>query len=158
MSKDKEEVKDMLNMEMYFGNIEEKRQAAKIRYSLIEVIAITIIAVIGDCDGWEEIEDFCEEYEDWFREKLGLKLEYGIPTADTFARIWRIIDAKEFKKSFMKWTASIRAKTAGEVISLDGNKIVARRAVCRQDSAELHRLTGGGVRAVIWRQAVTSPR
>ena len=123
MSKKEEEVRDMLNMELYFGNISEKRQAAKIRHSLIEIIAITIIAVIGDCDGWEEIEDFCIEYEEWFRKELGLVLEYGIPSSDTFARIWRRIDAKEFKKSFMQWAGSIRNKTAGEVISLDGKTV-----------------------------------
>ena len=44
----------------------------------------------------------------------------GVPSADTFERIWQRLDSKEFKKSFRRWTESIRVKIAGEVISIDG--------------------------------------
>ena len=110
----------MMNMKLYFSNLEDPRQKAKTQHDLIEIIAMTIIAVAGDCDGWDEIEDFCTENEEWLRNKVGLKLEYGIPSADTFARVWSKLDSKEFKKSFMRWAGSIRKKIKGEVVSIDG--------------------------------------
>ena len=109
-----------MNIKLYFSNLEDPRQKAKTQHDLIEIIAMTIIAVAGDCDGWDEIEDFCTENEEWLRENAGLKLEYGIPSADTFARVWSKLDSKEFKKSFMRWAASVRKKIKGEVVSIDG--------------------------------------
>ena len=44
----------------------------------------------------------------------------GVPSADTFERIWQRLDSKEFKRSFRRWAESIRIKIAGEVISIDG--------------------------------------
>lgn len=109
-----------MNMKLFFSNLEEPRQKAKTRHDLIEIIAMTIIAVAGDCDGWDEIEDFCVEHEEWLRETLGMALENGVPSADTFERVWSRLDSKEFKKSFMQWAGSIRKKIKGEVISIDG--------------------------------------
>ena len=110
----------MMNMKLYFSNLEDPRQKSKTQHDLLEIIAMTIIAVAGDCDGWDEIEDYCTENEEWLRKKVGLKLEYGIPSADTFARVWSKLDSKEFKKSFMQWAGSIRKKIKGEVLSIDG--------------------------------------
>ena len=109
-----------MNMKLYFSNLEDPRQKSKTQHDLLEIIAMTIIAVAGDCDGWDEIEDFCTENEEWLRENAGLKLEYGIPSADTFARVWSKLDSKEFKRSSMQWAGSLRKKIKGEVVSIDG--------------------------------------
>ena len=110
-----------MNMKLFFSNLEEPRQKAKTRHDLIEIIAMTIIAIAGDCDGWDEIEDFCTEHKEWFQEAVGMALENGIPSADTFERVWSRLDNKEFKKSFMQWAGSIRKK-ADYVIGLKGNQ------------------------------------
>lgn len=109
-----------MNIRLFFSNLKDDRQGMKVQHNLLEIIAMTIIAVAADCDGWDEVEDFCLQYEDWIRKVVGLSMPNGVPSADTFERIWQRLDSKEFKKSFRRWTESIRVKIAGEVISIDG--------------------------------------
>ena len=109
-----------MNIRLFFSNLKDDRQGMKVQHNLLEIIAMTIIAVAADCDGWDEVEDFCLQYEDWIRKVVGLSMPNGVPSADTFERIWQRLDSKEFKRSFRRWTESIRVKIAGEVISIDG--------------------------------------
>ena len=57
-----------------FSEIRDTRQQAQVRHDLYEIIAMTIAAVIGNSDGWDEIEDFCQSKEMWLREHMGLEL------------------------------------------------------------------------------------
>ena len=91
------------------------------RHDLYEIIAMTIAAMIGNCDGWDEIEDFCQSKEMWLREHMGLELEHGIPSETTFARVWGQIDPDAFRECFTQWTKRVHEKLTGEVISIDGN-------------------------------------
>ena len=110
----------MMNIRLFFSDLKDERQGMKVQHDLLEIIAMTIISVAADCDGWDEIEDFCLQYEDWLKEVVGLTMPNGVPSADTFERIWQRLDSKEFKRSFRRWAESIRIKIAGEVISIDG--------------------------------------
>lgn len=109
-----------MNIRLFFSDLRDERQGMKVQHDLLEIIAMTIVAVAGDCDGWDEIEDFCLQYEEWLRRVVGLSMPSGVPSADTFERIWRRMDSKAFKTSFRRWTESIRKKIKGEVISIDG--------------------------------------
>jgi len=86
---------------------------------------MTICAIISACEHWEDIVDFCRVKEDWFREKLGLKLENGVASHDTFQRVFQLIKPKELRKCFNSWVKSIHKKTKGEIISMElyGNKL-----------------------------------
>ena len=75
-------------MKESFSSIRDTRQQSQVRHDLYEIIAMTIAAEIGNCDGWDEIEDFCQSKEKWLREHMGLELEHGIPSETTFARVW----------------------------------------------------------------------
>lgn len=110
----------MMNIRLFFCDLNDHRQAMKVQHDLLEIIAMTLIAIAADCDGWDEIEDFCQQYEEWLKSVMGLTLREGVPSADTFERVWQRLDSKEFKKSFRRWTESIRIKIKGEVISIDG--------------------------------------
>ena len=112
-----------MNIRLFFSDLRDERQGMKVQHDLLEIIAMTIIAVAGDCDGWDEIEDFCLQYEEWLRRVVGLSMSSGVPSADTFERIWRRMDSKAFKASFRRWTESIRKKIKGEVISIDGKTL-----------------------------------
>lgn len=120
LSKRIHEVIEMMNIRLFFCDLQDDRQAMKVQHELLEIIAMTIIAVAADCDGWDEIEDFCVQYEEWLKRVVGLAMPGGVPSADTFERVWRRVDSKAFKQSFRRWTESIRVKIAGEVISIDG--------------------------------------
>jgi predicted transposase YbfD/YdcC len=107
-------------MKKYFERINDPRQPWKTVYNLHEIVIMTICAVISGCDQWEDIVDFCEVKEALFREKLGLVLEHGIASHDTFQRIFQIINPLEMEASFVSWVQSIASKTKGEIVSIDG--------------------------------------
>ncbi len=105
-------------MKESFRSIKDTRQQSQVRHNLYEIIAMTIAAVIGNCDGWDEIEDFCRSKERWLREHMKLELEYGIPSETTFARVWGQIDPDAFKKCFTEWTSQVHEKLTGEIIRI----------------------------------------
>lgn len=122
-------------LQKYFETLTDSRQQAKVRYNLLETVVMTICAVTIGCEFWYQIEEYCKHQVDWFREKLGLKLEYGVGSHDTFQRIFEIIDPKEFEKLFTLWVRSICKKTDGEIVSIDGKTIRASR---NGDASPLH--------------------
>ena len=110
-------------MKESFSSIKDTRQQSQVRHDLYEIIAMTIAGVIGNCDGWDEIEDFCRSKEVWLREHMKLELEHGIPSETTFARVWGRIDPEAFKRCFTEWTSQVQEKLTGEIISIDGKTI-----------------------------------
>ena len=110
-------------MKESFSSIADRRQQSQVRHDLYEIIAMTIAAVIGNSDGWDEIEDFCIGKEKWLREHMGLELEHGIPSETTFARVWGQIDPEAFNRCFTQWTNQVHEKLGGEVISIDGKTV-----------------------------------
>lgn len=118
---------DSTMIEKYFEEITDQRQPWKIKHNMLEVIVMTIIAVMSGCDHWEDIVDFCRVKENWFKEKIGLKLKNGVASHDTFQRIFALIKPAELEKSFSAWTRAVSQKTEGEVISIDGKTIRGSR-------------------------------
>lgn len=114
-------------MKEYFEEIEDQRQPWKVKHNMLEVIIMTIIAVVSECNHWEEIEDFCKVKENWLRERVGLKLENGVASHDTFQRIFALIKPEELEKSFAAWMKAVSRKTEGEIISIDGKTLRASR-------------------------------
>jgi len=107
-------------MKEYFSDIKDVRQPWKTDHNLHEIVIMTICAVISDFNHWEDIVDFCKVKEDWFRKRLGLQLDKGIASHDTFQRIFQLINPKEFERCFVEWVKSIAVKTEGEVVAIDG--------------------------------------
>ena len=114
-------------MQTYFETITDPRQSWKIDYNLLEIIQMTLCAVISGNEYWEDIVDFCKVKESWFREKLGLELKNGIASHDTFQRIFQLIDPSELENSFISWVKSIAEQTKGEIISIDGKTLCGSR-------------------------------
>jgi len=114
-------------MRVYFETISDPRQAWKIEHDLHEILVMTICAVMSGCEIWEEIVDFCRVKRDWLEERIGLELENGIASHDTFQRVFQLIDPQELEKSFVSWVKSISTKTQGEIISIDGKSVRGSR-------------------------------
>jgi len=64
-------------MKENFGSLPAPRKQEQVRHELFDIIAMTITAVIGNCDNWDKIKDFCISKEAWLRERMGLQLEYS---------------------------------------------------------------------------------
>jgi hypothetical protein len=75
-------------MKKHFETISDPRQPWKVERNLLKIVVMTICAVISGCEYWEDIWDFCRVKEQWFKEKLGLKLANGIASHDTFQRVF----------------------------------------------------------------------
>ena len=73
--------------------IRDPRQQWKIEHKLTDIIFLSIVAVIGGADGWEEIQDFGEDHLDWLKQYGDF--ENGIPVHDTIARVMGMISAKQ---------------------------------------------------------------
>lgn len=84
---------------------------------------IAICAIIAGADNWEEIADFGEAKYEWFQ--TFLELPNGIPSHDTFNRVFARLDPKEFQAGFLSWMKAVSRLIGGQVIAIDG-KILRR--------------------------------
>jgi predicted transposase YbfD/YdcC len=102
----------------YFLSITDPRIERSKAHKLIDIIMVAICAVIAGCDTWVDIEDFGHDREEWLRSFL--ELPNGIPSHDTFGRVFSLIDPKQFQTSFAEWVRSVVTVTNGSVIAIDG--------------------------------------
>lgn len=114
-------------MKEYFEIIRDPRQASKVMHNMVEAIVMVVCAVIAGCDVWEDIADFCRVKEAWLREKLGLELKNGVPSHDTFARIFQRMDPKEFEEGFRSWVSACCTGCEKQTVSIDGKTIRGSR-------------------------------
>lgn len=105
----------------HFSNIGDERRGQGKRHQLLDVISIAICAIIAGAEGWTDMELFGQTKEAWFREFL--ELPHGIPSDDTFRRVFAAIDPEKFQQSFISWVESISVLTAGEVVAIDGKSV-----------------------------------
>ena len=113
----------------FFDQLHDHRQSTKIHYPFYDVLFLTVCAVIGGAEGWEDIEDFGEVHLPWFQSK-GLFQE-GIPVHDTIARIISCIKPEPFQAAFVRWTQAINEQTDGALVAIDGKTL--RRSYDRDD-------------------------
>ncbi len=116
--------KPLASLDECFGDINDPRVQGRCDYPLIEIITIAIGAVIAGANTWTDVETFGRSKEEWLKQFL--ELENGIPSHDTFGDVFRVIDAEEFQRSFMRWVERVFTVTGGQVIAIDGK--TARRS------------------------------
>ena len=92
---------------------------------LEEILLIAIAAVLSGAESWNDIEDYGHAKLEWLR--TFLTLPSGIPSHDTFNRVFAALDAEELEKGFVAWVSSIAKLTAGEVVSIDGKALCGTR-------------------------------
>lgn len=116
----------------YFGELQDPRTGNAKAHIFLEILIIAICAVICGADGWSDIELFGKNKKDWL--KTFLRLPKGIPSHDTFGRIFAKIRPEEFQRRFIEWVQAIEKLTAGQVIAVDGKKL--RRSHDQQTGKE----------------------
>jgi len=105
----------------HFTKIKDPRIDRTKYHQLMDILVIAILAVICGADGWTDIELFGKSKNEWLQ--TFLELPHGIPSHDTFGRVFAAIDPEEFQNSFMEWVQTIQDLTHGEVIALDGKQL-----------------------------------
>jgi len=105
----------------------DARVQGRTLHNLLEIVLITILATIKGCDSWYHIVDFAKVRKDWLKEKFGLKLINGVPSHDTFQRIFELINPKEFEKCFVNWVRTICSLHKNEFVNIDGKTVRGSR-------------------------------
>ena len=109
----------------HFGKLSDPRIDRQKLHELFDIVVITICAVICDADGWTEVVAFGKAHEAWFR--TFLKLPNGIPSHDTFGRVFSLLDAQQLQASFVGWVGEMARLKVGSVVAIDGKKLRGSR-------------------------------
>lgn len=104
-----------------FGQLKDPRVNRTRRHSLGDILAIAICGIICGADGWTQVADFGRCKIKWF--KTFLALPNGIPSHDTFGRVFAALDPKAFEECFMRWISGLATVTAGRLVAIDGKAI-----------------------------------
>jgi predicted transposase YbfD/YdcC len=113
--------KPKITITEHFSDIDDPRIERSKLHKLIDIVTIAICAVICGADTWEDIELFGDSKYQWFKEFL--ELPNGIPSHDTFSRLFARIDPQQFQTCFINWVKSINTLINGDIISIDGKAL-----------------------------------
>jgi len=109
----------------YFAELTDPRVERNREHLLEEILLIAIAAVLSGAESWNDIADYGEDKQEWL--KTFLSLPSGIPSHDTFNRVFAALDPAEMEKGFATWVSSIARLTAGEVVAIDGKSLRGTR-------------------------------
>lgn len=105
----------------HFGTVRDPRVERTKDHHLLDIITIALCAIICGADSWVEVEEFGNAKLGWFRSFLGLP--HGIPSHDTFGRVFARLEPDQFQACFLTWVQSVAAVTEREVVALDGKTL-----------------------------------
>jgi predicted transposase YbfD/YdcC len=108
------------NVHQYFGELSEPR-GQNVQHPLLSIITLAICGTLCGADTWVDIEMYGHAKQEWLA--TFLDLPHGIPSHDTFGRVFRQIDPEEFQGCFREWTRAICELTQGEVVAVDGKQL-----------------------------------
>jgi len=101
----------------YFATVDDPRVDRTKDHALLDIIIIAICAVICGADGWVDVEEFGKTKRAWLATFLALP--NGIPSHDTFGRVFARIDPDQFQQSFLQWVEALR-QVRTDLIAIDG--------------------------------------
>lgn len=127
------EERPRLNLITIIREIEDPRKERTRLHKLEDILVIAICALLCGAESFEDMEIFGEAKEEWFG--TFLELPNGIPSHDTFGRVFAAMDPEKFLEAFMRWTQSLREALSGEVVSIDGKAL--RRAIDKGQSPKV---------------------
>jgi len=114
-----------LSLIEHFQDLPDPRVERTQAHDLIDILVIALCTLLCAGESFNDMEDFGYAKHDWF--KTFLRLRNGIPSHDTFNRVFAALDPKAFLDCFLRWTQNLRTAVAQEVVALDGKAL--RRAL-----------------------------
>jgi predicted transposase YbfD/YdcC len=105
----------------HFVELEDPRIGRNRRHKLIDIVVLTVCAVISGCETWEDIQDYGDYKLEWL--KRFLDLPHGIPSHDTIRRLFIRLDPQSLQRCFFSWVESVREQTEGDVVAIDGKTL-----------------------------------
>jgi predicted transposase YbfD/YdcC len=110
-----------LAVKKYFRNLHDPRRHGRKRHLLLDILVITLCAVICGCNDWQQIATFANARRDWL--KTFLQLPNGIPAHDTFERVFERLNPQEFQACFREWMQALHAALGLSQIAIDGKTL-----------------------------------
>jgi len=123
------------NLVRYFEAIEDPRCSGKVEHRLLDILVIAVSAVIACAESWDDIALYGRSKLAWL--KTFLELPNGIPSHDTFRRVFMLIDPDAFETGFAAWVGSLADRFEREVVAIDG-KTIRRSFDHGRDQSPLH--------------------
>jgi hypothetical protein len=116
-----------LSLIEHFKALPDPRVKGRCDHDLIDVLVIAVCTLLCGGSAFDDMADFGRAKHEWF--KTFLTLRHGIPSHDTFNRVFAALKPEAFLDCFLRWTQSLRQVVAQEVVALDGKAL--RRALRR---------------------------
>ena len=107
-------------LENCLESVDDPRTLKNQKHKFIDIMAIAILATISGADTWDDMEDWGNAKAEWL--STFLELPNGIPSHDTFNRIFSLIDPEQFHKAFTDWVKAVAEKVEG-VVAIDGKTV-----------------------------------
>ena len=108
-------------IQAHFGKVEDPRRTYLNDHPLINILTIALCAIIAGAEGWIDVENFGKQKQEWLGQFLDLR--NGIPSHDTFGRVFARLDPQAFGEGFLSWVQAVFEVTAGQVIAIDGKQL-----------------------------------
>lgn len=105
----------------YFADIEDPRVERTKKHQLTDILVIAILAIIAGAQGWEDIENYGISKQKWLEKFLALP--NGIPSDDTFRRVFEFVDPEALHRCFVRWVETLVTQMAGEIVPIDGKTV-----------------------------------
>ena len=118
-----------------FAGLSDPRETSRCDHQLVDILAIAVCAVVACAESWEDIELYGRSKRAWL--ETFLELPNGIPSHDTFRRVFMLIDPDAFEACFTRWAQSLADGIEREVVAVDG-KTVRRSGSRRHQHGPLH--------------------
>lgn len=111
----------LASIEAHFADLEDPRRTFLNAYPLITIITIALCGVIAGAETWTDIESFGHSKQQWLSRYLDL--QNGIPSHDTFGRVFALLNPEQFQTCFLSWVQAIFEVSNGQVIAVDGKQL-----------------------------------
>lgn len=109
-----------------FMKLEDPRIERHKKHELFDILVIAILAVIANADDWVSIERYGHTKLDWLKGFLNLK--HGIPSHDTFRRVFSLMSPQKFTSCFVNWISEVFGNENPKIIAIDGKTIRGSRS------------------------------
>lgn len=104
-----------------FSEIEDPRCDRTKQHQLLDIICLSVLAVIAGAEGWEDIEQFGKDKREWLKKYL--KLANGVPSHDTISRVFRALKPEAFQDAFRNWVSSLHEQVGMKLVAIDGKTL-----------------------------------